>query len=92
MTYQTRTGGPGFAVTAFVLGLIGLVLPFLPFDLSGVRGVIGLPFGVLGLFFAIAGCTGARRAKPLAVAAVVLCCLVLAVQLVMLGGFYHYSG
>lgn len=92
MTYQTRTGGAGFAVIAFVLGLVGLVFPFLPFDFSVHRGLLGLPFGVLGIVLAIVGCTGQRRAKPLAIVAVVLCALVLAIALVMLGGVYHYSG
>jgi hypothetical protein len=89
---QARPRGAGFAVTAFVLGLVGLVFPFLPFDLHGERGLLGLPFGVLGIVLAIIGCTGQRRAKPLAIVAVVLCALVLAIALVMLGGVYHYSG
>ncbi|GAB2710447.1 hypothetical protein GCM10027089_37600 [Nocardia thraciensis] len=79
-----RGPGIGLAVGAVILGLVGCVLPFLPMDLSGVRPLIGLPFGAAGLVLGIIGCTGQRSGKPLAVVAVVLSTLALAVSVIML--------
>lgn len=51
-----------------------------------------MPLGVVGVVLAIVGCTGFRAGKPAAVVGLVLSALALAIGLVMLGGFYHYSG
>lgn len=76
--------GPGFAVAAMVLGLIGLVLPFLPVDLSGVRQFIALPFALPGLVLAIIGCIGPRKGKPLAVVGGIVSGLALILEAIML--------
>ncbi|MBO0853092.1 MAG: hypothetical protein J2P18_04920 [Nocardia sp.] len=71
-------------MAAVLLGIVGIVLPFLPLNLTGIRPLIGLPFAVAGLACALAGCIGNRRAKGLAIAGALLSTLALAVSLMML--------
>lgn len=59
--------GYGFAVLAMVLGLLGLVVPFLPFDMTGFRQYTAFPFAIPGVILAILGCVGPYKGKPLAV-------------------------
>ena len=86
----SKSAGPG--VIALVLGILGIVVPFLPIDLINGRGLLALPFGLVGLVFALIGCTGGRRGMGVAIAGLVLCVLALAIGIVMLTGAYHYSG
>lgn len=81
-----RPKGPGLAVAAVVLGLLGCVLPLLPIDLTGVRPFVGVPFGLAGLAAGAVGCTGRRRAKPLAVIGAMLSVGALALGAVMVAG------
>ncbi|MGH3728478.1 MAG: hypothetical protein ACRDTU_06965 [Micromonosporaceae bacterium] len=76
----------GLAVAAVILCFLGYVLPFLPIDLTGVRQYIAFPFGLAGFVLAIAGCTGHRRGKPLAVVAAILSVPVLLLGMVMVLG------
>ncbi|GIG66537.1 hypothetical protein Pen01_28320 [Phytomonospora endophytica] len=65
-------------MASVVLAFLGIVLPFLPIDLTGVRAFIALPLGLAGLAAAIVGLTGNRRGRPVAVAGIVLSVLVAA--------------
>ncbi|QFU92045.1 hypothetical protein [Amycolatopsis sp. YIM 10] len=75
--------GPGFAVAALLLGLLGLVLPFIPADLTGIRQYVGLPFAVAGLALGVIGCIGRRRGLPVAVIAVIVSTIALGIGLFM---------
>lgn len=86
----SKSAGPG--VTALILGILGIVVPFLPVSLINGRGYLALPFGLVGLLFALIGCTGARRGKGAAITGLVLCVVALAIAIVMLTGSFHYSG
>ncbi|RDI51093.1 DUF4190 domain-containing protein [Nocardia mexicana] len=79
-----RRPGIGLAVGAVLLGLVGCVLPLLPIDLTGIRPLVGLPFGLAGLVLGIVGCTGQRTGKGLAIAGIFLSTLALAVAVIML--------
>jgi hypothetical protein len=79
-------------IFSLILGVLGIVVPFLPFDLSGGRGYLALPFGLLGLGLGIAGCFGFRSGKPAAIVGLVLSALALALGMIMLGHLYRYSG
>ncbi|WP_280265499.1 hypothetical protein [Nocardia wallacei] len=79
-----RRQGLGLAAGAVTLGLLGLVLPFLPMDLTGVRPFLGLPFALGGLVLGIIGCTGGRSGTGLALAGVLVSTLALAVTVIML--------
>lgn len=63
--------GAGLAITAFVLGLVALLLCLIPIinNFAFVLGLIGLVLGVIGL---VGARKGKRAGKGLAVAAVVL--------------------
>ncbi|HEY1177767.1 MAG TPA: hypothetical protein VGF17_16550, partial [Phytomonospora sp.] len=57
----SKSAGP--AVASVILAFLGIVLPFLPIDLTGVRAFIALPFGLAAIAAAIVGLTGGRRAR-----------------------------
>lgn len=63
--------GSGLAVTSLVLGIIGLLLAFVPFlgFLGIVLGLIGLPFGIIGW---VGAGKGKRAGKGMAIAGSVL--------------------
>ncbi|MGK8507435.1 hypothetical protein ACRS5S_05045 [Nocardia asiatica] len=71
--------GAGFAVLALVLGAAGLVIPFLPIDLSGVRQYLAYVFALPGLIFGVLGCAGPRRGKALAITGAILSLLALGI-------------
>jgi hypothetical protein len=73
------TKGNGLAVAALVLGLLGVVVPFLPVNLDRTRPYFAFAFGLAGLVLAILALTGRRRGKPMAVAAGLLSVLALVV-------------
>ncbi|WP_239070246.1 hypothetical protein [Amycolatopsis sp. SID8362] len=75
--------GPGLAVAALVLGLLALVLPFLPVDMTGFRAYVAFPFGLAGLVLGVLGCVGRRGGKPLATIGAVLSFLALVFGLIM---------
>ena len=82
-----RRPGIGLAAAALVLGMLGCVvplLPVLPFDPTGVRGFIGLPFALAGLGLGISVCAGRRRGIGLAVVGLVFSGLAVALALVLL--------
>jgi hypothetical protein len=54
------------AVASLILGLAGLVAPFLPMNMDGFRQYAAFPFALPGLVLAIAGLAGRRRAQPVA--------------------------
>ncbi|MER7247774.1 hypothetical protein [Kribbella sp. NPDC000426] len=76
-------GTATLGVLAFVLGLAGLVAPFLPIDMTGYRQYAAFPLALPGVGLAIAGLIGARRGKPVAVVGAVLCVLALGVGWIM---------
>lgn len=80
-------GSAVLGVLAFVLGLAALVAPFLPVDMTGFRQYAAFPFALPGIGLAIAGLTGDRRGKPLAVVGAVLCALALGIGAIMLAGY-----
>ncbi|TDW22845.1 hypothetical protein [Kribbella kalugense] len=83
-----RPAGSGvMGVLALVLGLVALVVPFLPMDMSGFRQYAALPFAVPGIGLAIAGLSGRRRGKPLAVVGAVLCAIALVLGRIMLANY-----
>jgi len=75
--------GAVFAVASVVVGALGLVVPFLPVDMTGVRHYVALPVGIAGLLLAGAGLTGGRRGKPIAAAGAVISGLVIVLGLFM---------
>jgi hypothetical protein len=76
---EPAKGSGLLAVAALILGLAGLVAPFLPMAMDGFRQYAAFPFALPGLGLAIAGLIGRRRAKPLAAIAAMLSVLALAV-------------
>lgn len=48
----TKPRGNGFAITALVLGIVGIVLSFMPFfnNLTAAGAVVGLILGLIGVF------------------------------------------
>ncbi|WP_277400134.1 hypothetical protein [Streptomyces marispadix] len=78
--------GPGLAIAALILGLLACTFPLLPFNLDRWRQFVAFPPAVGGLVLAIGACTGHRRAKPLAVIAVVVCVLGLGMTVFMVAG------
>jgi len=53
-------------VLSLLMGLMGLVIPFLPFDMDGYRRLTSFPLAVIGIALGIVGVIGPRAAKPLA--------------------------
>jgi hypothetical protein len=74
-------------VLALVLGVVALVVPFLPMDMTGFRQYAAFPFAFPGIGFATAGLSGRRRGKPLAVLGAILCTLALMVGRIMLANY-----
>ncbi|MFC9894174.1 hypothetical protein ACFVMC_10815 [Nocardia sp. NPDC127579] len=79
-----QRSGAAFGVVALIFGILGVVLPFLPVDLAGIRPIIGLAFTVCGLVLGTLGCVGQRRGKGFAAAGIALSLLGLAVAIIML--------
>ncbi|MCR6481506.1 hypothetical protein M8542_01615 [Amycolatopsis sp. OK19-0408] len=75
--------GPGLGVAALVLGLLALVLPFLPVDMTGFRAYVAFPFGLAGLVLGVLGCIGRRSGKALAVIGAVVSFLALVAGMIM---------
>jgi hypothetical protein len=76
--------GVWLAIVAVVLGALGIVLPFAPVALDGVRGYLALAFGLPGLVASILGCTGRRRGKAVAAVGVNLSVIALVIATIML--------
>lgn len=76
--------GVWLGIVAVVLGVLGIVLPFLPVALDGVRGYLALAFGLPSLAASIIGCTGRRRGKAVAAVGVNLSVLALVIATIML--------
>ncbi|OHT81228.1 hypothetical protein [Mycobacteroides saopaulense] len=73
---------PWFGAISLALGVVALVLPLAPVDMTGWRPLacaIGLP----GLVFGILGCFSRGKGKALAIAGVVLCVLALVMGIAM---------
>ena len=81
----TATTGPGLAVVSVVLGVLGIVVAFLPIDETGIRHYVALPFALGGLVLGIAGLVGPRRGKPVAAVGLALSVLALLVAMLFLG-------
>ncbi|TQL79369.1 hypothetical protein FB566_4970 [Stackebrandtia endophytica] len=73
---------------SLLLALIGLVYPFLPFDMDGYRQLIGFPLGAIGMVLGILGVVGLRSAKPLAAVGIGFSCLTLGVSGLFLLNYY----
>lgn len=67
---ERRTGG-GLAVTSLVLGIVGIVLVFIP-----IIGYITLPMAILGVIFGVVGWRGGER-KGMAITGTILSVIVL---------------
>jgi hypothetical protein len=67
------------AVASLVLGLAGLVAPFLPMAMDNFRQYAAFPFALPGLALGIAGLIGRRRAQPLAAIGALVSVLALAI-------------
>lgn len=80
------------SVLALLLGIAGLVVPFLPFsnliDRFPVRQYLAFPFALTALALAIAGLAGNRRGKPAAAIGMLLAVLALGVGAIMV---YNYD-
>lgn len=74
--------GIGFAVIALILGVAGLVVPFLPIDLWEIRQYVAYVFALPGLVFGIIGCAGPRKGKAVAITGSVFCALALGIWMV----------
>lgn len=70
-------------LAALVLGLLGCALPLAPFDLTGVRAYIALPFALPGFALGIIGLIGRRRGKAFAAVGLFLCMLALGLTALM---------
>jgi hypothetical protein len=81
----TPKTGPGLAVVSVVLGLAGILAPFLPIDETGIRHYVALPFALGGVVLGIAGLVGPRRGKPLAGVGLGLSVLALLVAVAFVG-------
>ncbi|NIK60019.1 hypothetical protein [Kribbella shirazensis] len=85
-------GSPALSVLALLLGIAGLVAPFLPFsnliDRFPIRQYVAFPFAVPALALAIAALAGNRRGKPAAAIGMILAVLALGVGAIMV---YNYD-
>ncbi|SMC91608.1 hypothetical protein [Lentzea albidocapillata] len=77
--------GPGLGVAALVLGLLGVVVTFLPMNLDGVRPYSAWAFGLPGFVVAILGLLGNRRGKAFAVAGALLSLLAVLIGVIAMG-------
>ena len=76
--------GPWLAVASVILGLVGCGVWMLPYNLDPLRAYSPLPFGLLGIVLAVAGCIGPRRGKPLAVIGWILSFIALILAAIMI--------
>jgi hypothetical protein len=84
---ERPAGSSLMAVLALVLGLVALVVPFLPMDMTGFRQYAALPFALPGIGIAIVGLSGRRRGKPVAVVGAILCAIALVLGRIMLANY-----
>ena len=82
--------GFGLPLITAILGLVGLVLPFFPWDFAhfapdalNMRAYIALPFALPGFALAIVSLNQRRRGLPLAVVGLTSSALALLVELIM---------
>jgi hypothetical protein len=80
-------GSAVLGVLALIVGLAGLVAPFLPMDMTGFRQYAAVPFAVPGLALAIAALAGNRRGKPVATIGLVVNLLAAAIGAYMVVTF-----
>lgn len=80
---SASTKGSEFAVASVIVAALGLVLPFLPVDMTGLRHYVALPVGVVGLLLAVVSLGSGRRGKPIATAGAVISGLVIVLGLFM---------
>ena len=73
-------------LTALVLGLIAVVVPFLPMNMDGFRRYAGLAGGLIVLVVAVLGLIGDRRGKPMAAIGLLLALLAVLVSAMMFVG------
>ena len=72
-------------LVALVLGLLGVVVPFLPIPLDLARPWTAVALGLLGFIMAIIALLGHGRGKPMAAIGALLSLLALLVGAIMLG-------
>lgn len=86
-SWHAEKGTSGIAITALVLGIISLVLSWIPIvnNAAAVLGVIGLIFGVIGIVKT--GRNGRKKGRGLAVAGTVLSVLSIVISLGMQAAF-----
>lgn len=77
--------GPLLGLTALVLGLLSVVVPFLPVNLDLVRPYVAFVFAFPALVVACFGLLGNRRGKPMAAIGVMLSLLGLLIGAIMIG-------
>ena len=79
------TKGPTLGLAALVLGVIGVVVTFLPMNLDGVRPYLAWAFGLPGFVIAILGLLGPRQGKVFAVIGALLSLLAVVVGMITIG-------
>lgn len=79
--HMQQKGTSAMAVTALVLGIIGLILSWIPIVNNGaaVLAVIGLVFGVIATL--TTGAKGKKKGRGLAIAGSILCVIALIITL-----------
>lgn len=75
-----------FGLAALVLGLVAVVVPFLPMNMDGFRRYVGLAGGLTVLVVAVLGLLGNRRGKPMAAIGLLLALLAVLVSAMMFVG------
>ncbi|SER15576.1 hypothetical protein SAMN05216188_108127 [Lentzea xinjiangensis] len=78
-------GGPLLGVLALCLGVAGVVVTFLPVDLTGTRAYLAWVFGLPGLVVAVFGLLGDRAGKAMAAIGAVLSLLAVAIGVITIG-------
>jgi hypothetical protein len=73
----------GLAITGLVLGIIGIVLSFIPIvnNAAAVLGVIGIIFAIIGIVKG--GKKGKKKGRTMSIIAAVLCALAVIITLAM---------
>ena len=79
------TKGPALGVLALLLGLVGVVVTFLPMNLDTTRPYLAWAFGLPGFVIAILGLLGPRQGKAFAVIGALLSLLAVLVGMITLG-------
>ncbi|MET9632667.1 hypothetical protein ABZX92_34955 [Lentzea sp. NPDC006480] len=87
---QTPSKSPVLGLTALVLGLVAVVVPFLPMNMTGFRRYVGLVGGLIVLVVAVLGLVGDRRGKPMAAIGLLLGLLAVLVSAMMFVGGRPY--